>query len=408
MSEHKYRYRIPPCPAYDLPAMESWLEDLAAEGLHLSKDGFFGFFTTFEEGAPKKVRFRLEPTATRGGLFSREYDPEDAQVQMLRQMGWEYRARRGQFHVYSSDDPSAPELNTDPQVQAETMAALSTYLWKSLRNALILTVFYLLVYFSNALVTLAIALGTWRVGLLIGLLLWDLGRQIAELLTLHRYRRQLQMGQPLPHRRERRKGLYLASQAARKLLWVAVILSILGRVLPMTVGEDYVSLSDHTAPLPFPTLAELYPGAEVERVDGILKNELYHWSDPLAPENYDFTEYAQVTREGATNDCHLTVQYHRTRWEWTARWLAKELASQAAGNLSMELGFRFFGKESLLVTELVIPDADYCAWYYSNLPEPYVILQKDNVVMKVRLAFLSDAEEPEPGELARMILSQIQ
>ena len=36
MAENKYRNRIPPCPAYDIPGMETRLEDLAAKGLHLS------------------------------------------------------------------------------------------------------------------------------------------------------------------------------------------------------------------------------------------------------------------------------------------------------------------------------------------------------------------------------------
>ena len=56
MAEPKYRNHIPPCPAYDLPAMESWLEDMAAKGLHLSKDGFFGPTVSFEEGPPKRER----------------------------------------------------------------------------------------------------------------------------------------------------------------------------------------------------------------------------------------------------------------------------------------------------------------------------------------------------------------
>lgn len=402
-----YRYRIPPCPAWDIPAMETWLEEMAAKGLHLAQDGFFGFFTTFEEGTPKRERFRLEPTATRGGLFSQEYDPEDEAVQLLRQMGWKYRARRGQFHVYSSDDPHAPELNTDPQVQALSMAALASYLWKSLRNTLILTIFYLFFYFGNAFVSLAVGLGTWRVGLLLGLLLWDLGRRVDELVTLHRYRRQLLNGQPLPHRSKRSRGLYLAAGMVRKVLWVVVLFSILSWVLGITTEEDYISLSDHTAPLPFPTLQELYPGAEVQRVDGILENKVYPWSDPLAPENYDFTEYAEVTLDGKTTDCYLTVQYHRTRWEWVARAMAKELASQAAPNPSYRLRFRYFGRESMFVTELTLPGADYCACYHKNLPEPYVILQKDNVVLKVRLAVLSEGTEPEPQELAQMLLSQI-
>ena len=160
MAEPRYRYRIPPCPAYDIPAMESWLEDMAAEGLHLSKDGFFGLFTTFEEGPPKKERFRLEPTDRRNGLFSEEYDPEDEAVQMLHQMGWTYRARRGQFYIYSTDDPGAPELNTDPQVQALTMAALTKFLRKKLRDGLILTALYLMLYFGDIIISAILLLGT--------------------------------------------------------------------------------------------------------------------------------------------------------------------------------------------------------------------------------------------------------
>lgn len=407
MAEPKYRYRIPPCPAYDIPAMESWLEDMAARGLHLIPDGFFGLFATFEEGAPKRERFRLEPTATNGGLFSNDYDPEDEAVQLLRQMGWVYRARRGQFHIYSSDDPHAPELNTDPQVQAVTMAALTSHLWKILRNTLILSVFWLLFYFGSTLVSLTVGLGTWRVGLLLGLLLWDLGRRITELVTLHRYRCRLRDGQPLPRRGKGSGKRYLISGAVRKVLWVAVIAALIGHMASMVTEEHHISLNEYTDPLPFPTLQELYPGAEAQRMDGILENKIYAWSDPLSPENYDFSEYAELTLDGKTMDCYLTVQYHRTRWEWVARAMAKEYASQAAPNPAYQLGVRFLGRESVFLTEQSIPGADYCAWYHKNLPEPYLILQKDNVVLKVRLALFSEADEPEPGELAQMFLSQI-
>lgn len=407
MAESKYRYRIPPCPTYDIPATEGWLEDLAAKGLHLAPDGFFGLFTTFVESAPKHERFRLEPTDTKGGLFSEEYDPEDEQVQMLRQMGWVYRARRGQFFVYSTDDPHAPELHTDPQVQAVTIAALTKFLWKSLRNTLILTAFYIMLYFGDALVSLSVALGSWRAGLLLGLMLWDLGRSITALVVLSRYRRQLQNGQPLPHRSNRRKGLYLISGAVRKALWVALVIALIAHLMPMMTEEDYLSLDEHTAPLPFATLEDLYPGAEVERLDGILENRIYGWSDPLAPENYEFMEYAEVSRDGKTVDCYLTVQYHRTRWEWVARALAKEFVSQAGGNPFDQLAARFFGDEPVQITELALPGADYCAYYYRNMPEPYLILQKDNVVLKVRIAVLSQAAERSPEELAQMILSQI-
>ena len=407
MAEPRYRYRIPPCPAYDIPSMESWLEDMAAEGLHLSKDGFFGLFTTFEEGPPKKERFRLEPTDRRNGLFSEEYDPEDEAVQMLHQMGWTYRARRGQFYIYSTDDPGAPELNTDPQVQALTMAALTKYLWKSLRSTLLLTALYILLYFGDAIITGCIYLGTWRVALLAGLLLWDLGRQIRALVVLLRFRKQLQNGQTLPHRSDYRKAkrTYLSGKALRTVLWLVVVFGLLGQLMFTLADENYEPLTDQT--FPFSTVADFYPDAQVERQHSFMESQFYAWSDPLAPENYDFSEYTQVTLDGKTFDCWLSVHYHRTRWEWTARRLAREFVSQSGANLLEQTAARIFGDEPIIATEIALPDADYCAYFYKYRSNPYIVVQKDNVVIQVSLE-IPGGTDPAPEELARMILSQIQ
>ena len=39
-----FYYRRPPYPYYDIEGIESWLEDLADEGLLLDKDGYvFGY-----------------------------------------------------------------------------------------------------------------------------------------------------------------------------------------------------------------------------------------------------------------------------------------------------------------------------------------------------------------------------
>ena len=43
MSNHqksKRIYRLPPCPAYDVEAMESWLGAMAEQGWVLEQDGF--------------------------------------------------------------------------------------------------------------------------------------------------------------------------------------------------------------------------------------------------------------------------------------------------------------------------------------------------------------------------------
>ncbi len=407
MAEPKYRYRIPPCPAYDIPAMESWLEDMAARGLHLSKDGFFGFFTTFEEGPPKKERFRLEPTDRKGGLFSEEYDPADEQLQLLHQMGWTYRARRGQFHIYSTDDPNAPELNTDPQVQAVTMAALTKYLWKKLRDTLVMMALYTVLSFGDLLLSSTLLLGTPLMLLLVGALLWDLGVSVRALLVLTGYRKQLRKGQPLPHRSDyRRSGQrYLAARFLRFALWIIVFAWSAARVFPVLVDAQYEPLIDQT--VPFHTVADYYPDARVERQNGILKSKIYIWSDLLSPENIDFKEYTQVTLDGETFDCWLTVHYHRTRWEWTARRLAKEFVSQAGANRFDQAAARVFGDDPVIATRIAMPDADYCAYFYKNRSNPYIVIQADNIVIQVNLDILGGTE-PVPEELARCILSQIQ
>ena len=170
-----YRYRIPPCSEYNVPAMERWLEDMAAKGLHLSADGFFGLAATFEEGPPKRERFRLEPTTTKGGILSNEYAPEEDIQAFAAQMGWTYRARRGQFHIWSCDDPHAPELHTDPQIQAMSVAALGKHLRKRLSGNLFIAAMYLFVLYGDIILTAAIGYGSWWVVTALGLFTWGIG-----------------------------------------------------------------------------------------------------------------------------------------------------------------------------------------------------------------------------------------
>ena len=59
MSDPKYVSRFPPCPLYDVEGIESWLEDLAKQGLILTKAGLFCGFAEFEQTDPKPMRYRL-------------------------------------------------------------------------------------------------------------------------------------------------------------------------------------------------------------------------------------------------------------------------------------------------------------------------------------------------------------
>lgn len=409
MSEPKYRYRFPPCAAYDIPAMECWLEDMAAKGLHLSADGFFCGLATFEEGPPRKEKFRLEATATNGGFLSSTYDPDADAVEMNRQMGWEYRARWGNFHIYSAADPNSPELHTDPQVQAITMAALSKHLRGSLLHTLTLLVLYGLLYSEVILFTGAIVLGTGKCLLLVGLLAWDLCIQLRTLFVLSGYRKRLQKGEPLHHRRGYRKRAWVhpAAKLLRAALWAFLIVSWLALWATNITDGNKIQLEDYDAPFPFPTLTEYYPGADVEQQSGILDSQVSVWSDFLAPENYEYSEYAELTLDGESFDCYLTVNYHETRWEWTAAKLAREFASQEGANVIEQSIDKFFGNEPFTATELSIPDADYACFYTKYGLEPHLVLQRGNTVIRVYLSVLGEGPQIGVEELAQIILSHI-
>lgn len=410
MSEPRNRYRIPPCPAYDIPAMESWLEDMAARGLHLSYDGFFLGTAAFEEGPKKRVRYRLEPTTTNGGIFSDKYDPDLEAEELLRQMGWVYRARRGQFHIYCAEDPAAPELNTDPQVQAITLEALRKYLWKNLCNTLLMILLYGLGLYGDVVLSTFITIGTPYMAPLAALLLIGLVGKIRTVLTLSGWCKQLRKGEPLPHRRDygRAGKVHIVGKLILAALWVVLVLALLFRVLPLMAQEDYTSLDEYAEPLPFVTVEDLYPDAQIEHKDFILYSRVYTWSDLLSPENIDLTEHADVTADGDSFTCYLSVDYHRTRWDWVAAGLAREYVSQCGGTWMDRVLGPLFGHESADVTVLENTGWDYACAVQEAREAPWLILQKDNIVLRVRYAPIGDAPEPTPEALAELYLSQIQ
>ncbi len=113
MNEER-RESLETCPAfpYDVAATETWLEDRAREGWLMT--GVRRGKAVFEQGEPVVCRYRLQPLARRKETL----DPE--REALYGEMGWRCAGvLRGMFWVWRCDDPAAPELDTDPVVQAE-------------------------------------------------------------------------------------------------------------------------------------------------------------------------------------------------------------------------------------------------------------------------------------------------
>ena len=223
MSETRTVLRPAPCPAWDLEGMENWLEDMAAQGLRFQADSFLFGFASFEPGAPEEVRYRLEPGRKQlSTLGPGEASPDGEALDLHESQGWEYAGRRGQFFIYRSALPLAPEPDTDPEVQAMALGGLR----KRLLSGWIGFAVWLAVYLFFSLrgpVYAALALGSGFL-LFTGLLvLAALLGQLAAIRSLGKLRRQLRAGEGLTHRKDWRRGRFFhwGKVLLLTLLWIS-------------------------------------------------------------------------------------------------------------------------------------------------------------------------------------------
>lgn len=94
----------------NIGSVESWLSDMAADGLMLSE--VVGFKAYFKKCSPQKVEYRLK-------MF--DYYPKDPDVKIEEnrtaydELGWEFVSRYNNVHIFrnTKKDFDEPELNED-------------------------------------------------------------------------------------------------------------------------------------------------------------------------------------------------------------------------------------------------------------------------------------------------------
>lgn len=379
MKEEKYVHRIPPCAKYDIAGMESWLEDMSREGLYLDRDGVFFGFASFVRGEPEQLRYRLEATDTNGGLFSPTHDPTQDVIDLHRQMGWEYRGRWGQFHIYASDDPDAPELHTDPRVQALTIQSLTKFQRTELWGIFWYTV--MLYCFHGSMLFSLTALWDWKKTLLLLVFLLSFPvLKLAGLIRMLRLKRQLKLGIPMTHRGDYRKtkAAVYTGRLARWLTGIYLAFSLLQIGGLQVTEENAVKLEDWTEPLPFATVQTLFPEAEVTPGGYFISNSVIDWSNGITPKNLDYTEWSDIVLPDGTDTYgYIRVWYFEARYDWFARCLARELAVQNAGTL-----FDRIIEDSVAPEPLAGVDADYAVSYFHY--NPGIVLCQGKQVLLVR------------------------
>ncbi len=314
-------HRICPCFAHDMEGIQTWLEDLAAEGLFFVPEGRTLTVFSFRRGAPQKVRYRLEAVAPRG-LWSASDGPDREMQETFAQMGWKYLDYFGSFHIYRCDDPQAPELNTDPTVQSATLQSLK----KQQRGAAFYAVLYPLLYtfVSHRTMSpfrLAVTAGLGLVGSIVGFLLWAFLSSLFTCIRLSRYQKRLKAGESLTTRKDWKKSAHVPK-------WLRLLPGTLLLIMLCSLGilgqktYDRQPLEKAPADLPFVTLAEIFPEAEIDRMGISMDYNTFLAYDNALSSNYEWNEAGYVKQENGVYDCLIRMEFHET----VAPWLAKRTA----------------------------------------------------------------------------------
>lgn len=390
-----FTYRFPPCPYYDTPTMENWLEEMAAKGLVLGTEGIFPGIVAFEKSAPRKIRYRLIASAhaySKGRAYRYAPVPDEKTQNFYREFGWQYIATRRDFHIYACTDPSAPEMDTDPQVQAMAFAhAARRQLWDLLCYSLIVLM-YLGMFLWEGYQFLLGSSHRLHISHFWICIMW-----IFYLIpTLHSYRKLrrleklLRQGEPLPQSPGYRKTApgYWLRIAGTALLISALLFTLFGTPLLIYRDENWVPLSEYTGDIPFATMKDLLPGAQF-REDAAWDSHILVTSTPLA-EIYQLEQQLHITLpDGTETSGKLEVIRRETA-------AAHDQAVRA-----YERGIRADYEPVMLTLEGI----DY-AFYYNDYSFDYVVLQKGDTFLSVNF-HIYEGDPIRPEEIAGIMASYL-
>lgn len=329
MSEEtiKHVHRLCPCDPCNVEGIQSWLEDMASSGLFLAEDGVFCGVFSFERRSPRKVKYRLDVAQKRKPRFFDSGDElTDEELELYRSMGWEYLLRYGDFRVYRSVEPNAPELNTESETHAITIGMLKQKYRSSFMSSVLYTAMVMLLsggvlrypYRETATIGLLFTACTYSVLLLVWI------QCLLQLFRFRRYEKRLLSGDDLNHRVDWKKTAPF-NFSVRALPFLLCFGIAFGLFSALSHADSEVPHAEYTGEIPFATIADVFPGGTITEDNDFLDyGTVSTWSTAVS-ENYEWNESCHVTSAtGETYFCILRLSYHETAAEWIARGLEQD------------------------------------------------------------------------------------
>lgn len=376
-----YTYRIPPCPYWDTNTMEVWLEKMAQKGLFLGQEGIFPGIIAFEKGQPRQIRYRLiasEHPYRKARAYRYAPVPDEKTQNFYREFGWQYIATRRDFHIYACTDPNAPEMNTDPQIQAMAFSQAAKRQKTDVICYSLIVAAYLAVllmqlwdYLSGTSRSLSLV-NFW----LIPLWLFYLIPSIRGYRQLRLRQKRLEEGSPLPDSPGYRKTApgYWFGLLGKGLLFISVFAAVFTSPPTVYPEEDWIPLSAYTEQLPFATMDELLPDAQF-REDSTWDNHICTRSTFLS-DTVKLDQQLHITLpDGTQTSGSLDIVLRKIKVPGVAR---------AQAEKEYRRGVRSQNEPTMLEVEGI----DY-AFCYKAYSYDFVVLQKGNAFLSVNFHIYS-------------------
>lgn len=329
MSENssKHVYRLCPCDSSDVEGLQSWLEDLASEGLFLVEDGVFCGVFSFERKAPRNVTYRLDVAQKRKPRFMDSGDGlTEEELELYRSLGWEYLLRYGDFHIYRSMQNGAPELNTETETHAITISLLKRKHRSAFVSSILSALFWLLWAqgFLRYGYRMAAEFGLTFTLCLYGFWLWTVISPLLRAFRFRRYEKRLLKGDSLNHRVDWKRTAPV-SLFARTLPILLCCGIVVGLASPLVRSGTELPQDAYPGDPPFATVADAFPGGTVSKNNVWLDYGTYKTGETSLSKNIEWNESCDVrTADGETYFCILRLTYHETASDWIARGLEQD------------------------------------------------------------------------------------
>ena len=363
----KHTYRFTPANTFDFPAIESWLEDMAAKGLFpISLNASYG---KFRKATPKQLTYRIEI------LQYFDTSPPPKMAAMYEEFGWHFAIpylEKG--YLFYNEEEHPTELHTDPVVQSQTIEELYTSEKKLLACAIVI----LLLGFAALL-----GLGWKHLHLFLKMpfrfqscllplyLLMVLLFALQELHHLKKLKETLKCGFPATHRKPYGKWGSRQKILCCYFLLVFLLFPCLDAANTQPLWQEDVVLSE--SGMPYVPLEKITPGQESEHC------RFRCASTPLAPVQFELYEQSATA--------WMQISYMEVRPSALAKQTFLTMGADGCFQTSFMTGLNF-----MLEEKTVLPPSDTLTegYFYQEGIRQMLALRKDNRLLLVRCQGVGD------------------